>query len=246
VSTLTAPPVPTAASSPPDTPTGRSTRTTAVLVGLLFLTATVTFATAEALINRVVDGRDYLADASAHTDALGAAALLAFVQGIAIVAIAVLLYPVLRRHSERLALAYVGFRVAELAATLFYLAIPLVVIQLADGLRDGTVDGSASQDLAGLFPAQHGVAILMIYLVTSFGGLTLSTALYRSRLVPRSIALLGVIGYPVLFVGTGLAVFGQADVTAGAGMLALVPGGLFELILPIWLLTKGFTSHDRD
>ncbi len=40
--------------------------------------------------------------------------------------------------------------------------------------------------------------------------------------------------------------FGIGDITQGAGMLTVVPGGLFELILPIWLIAKGFTSSDRD
>ena len=52
--------------------------------------------------------------------------------------------------------------------------------------------------------------------------------------------MLGLIGYPVFLVGTVLAMFNLIHVTHGAGMLALVPGGLFELILPIWLFAKGF------
>ena len=55
--------------------------------------------------------------------------------------------------------------------------------------------------------------------------------------------MLGVIGYPVFLLGSVLAMFNLINVTHGAGMLALVIGGLFELILPIWLFTKGFTSH---
>ena len=86
-------------------PTTASTRKTAVLVGLLFLIATVTFATADALIRGVLKGSNYLPGASAHTNALAAGALLAFVQGIAIVAIALLLFPLFRRTSEPLACA---------------------------------------------------------------------------------------------------------------------------------------------
>ncbi len=181
-----------------------STRRTAVLVGLLFLTATVTFLVADALITGVLDGPEYLIGASAHTNALTAGALLAFVDGLAVVGIAVLMYPLLKGTSEPLALGYVGLRVAELAAILLFLATPLLVIALGNGSRNGTVDASGSQYLGVLLQAQHDVAIVMVYLFTSVAGGILAFLLYRSRLIPRWIAGLGVIGYPVLLVGTVL------------------------------------------
>lgn len=85
--------------------------------------------------------------------------------------------------------------------------------------------------------------MLAVYAVSGAAGLVLSSALLTSRLVPRNLSLLGLVGYPVFLFGTILAMFNLIDVTHGAGMLALVPGGLFELILPIRLFTKGFTSH---
>lgn len=221
-----------------------SIRRTAVLVGLLFLAATVAFATAEALINGVLDRADYLSGASADANALTTGALLAFVNGVAVVGIAVLLYPLLKGYSEPLALGYVGLRVAELVACLFLLAVPLLVIALGDRLRDGTVDASASQPLGSLLQAQHDVAIVMVYLITSVAGGILAFLLYQTRLIPRWLAVLGVIAYPVLFVGAVLDMFDVVDVTQGAGLLAVVPGGLFELILPIWLLAKGFTIRE--
>src|ERR1035437_1157869 len=81
--------------------------------------------------------------------------------------------------------------------------------------------------------------------ISRVGGTILAVLLYRSRLVPRWIAVLGLIGYPVLFVGCILDLFGVTDVTKGAGLIAVAPGGLFELILPIWLLAKGFNSSSQ-
>jgi hypothetical protein len=221
-----------------------SIRRTAILVGLLFLTATVSFAVAEALINGVLDRADYLSGASADANALTTGALLAFVNGVAVVGIAVLLYPLLKGYSEPLALGYVGLRVAELVASLFLLAVPLLVIALGDRLRDGTIDASASQPLGSLLQAQHDAAIVMVYLITSVAGTILAFLLYQTRLIPRWLAVLGLIAYPVLFVGAVLDMFDVVDVTQGAGLLAVIPGGLFELILPIWLLAKGFTTRE--
>jgi hypothetical protein len=81
----------------------------------------------------------------------------------------------------------------------------------------------------------------MIYLVTTAAGMCMSILLFRSALIPRWIAVLGLIGYPSLLLGCVLDMFDVVDVTQGVGLAALVPGGIFELILPIWLFAKGFT-----
>ena len=113
-----------------------STRRTAVFVGLLFLTATAAFIFAEALNSKVLSQPNFLAGASSQTTMLATGAVLLFAQ-FGVVGIAVLLFPLLKRHGESLALAHVGFRVTELAASLFYLAVPLLAIELGAGLSDG-------------------------------------------------------------------------------------------------------------
>jgi len=94
--------------------------------------------------------------------------------------------------------------------------------------------------------AQWNAYVLVVYAVSGTAGLVLSSALLTSKIVPRNLSILGLIGYPVFLVGTILAMFHLIDVTHGVGMLALVPGGLFELIVPIWLFTKGLTLHQIE
>ena len=222
-----------------------STRRTAVFVGLLFLTATAAFIFAEALNSRVLSQPNFLADAASQTTMLATSAVLLFAQ-FGVVGIAVLLFPLLKRHGESLALAHVGFRVTELAASLFYLAVPLLAIELGAGLSDGTVDGSASSSLGALLQAQHHVAISMIYISTAAAGICMATLLYRSRLIPRWLAVLGLVTYPTLLVGVVLDMFNVVSVTQGIGLVALIPGALFEFILPVWLIVKGFNVPDHD
>jgi hypothetical protein len=64
--------------------------------------------------------------------------------------------------------------------------------------------------------------------------------LLRTRLVPRAFSVLGLIGYPVLLLAAVLDMLGIVDTVSGAGLIGLVPGGLFELLLPFWLFVKGF------
>jgi hypothetical protein len=220
-----------------------STRKTAAIVGLLFLTQTVAFIIAEQLIGAVLKRPNYLTGISGDANALALGGLLAGVSGVAVVGISVLLFPLLKRTSEPLALGYVCERVIELVLqVLFFMVAPLLMIAIGSGLRDGTVDASSSQSLGSVLKGLHDVAIVVLYLVTSVGGTILAVLLLRSHLVPRPLALLALIGYPMLFAGCVLDMFGATDVTQGSGLLAVAPGGLFELILPIWLLAKGF-SH---
>jgi len=221
-----------------------SSRRTAVFVGLLFLTATAAFILAEAITSRVLGQPNFLATPSSETTALATAFLLFGQFGV--VGIAVLLFPLLKRHGEALALGHVAFRITELAATLVFLAVPLLSIELGTGLADGTVDRAASTTLGALLQAQHSVAILLIYLATAAAGICMTTLLFRSRLIPRWLAILGLITYPTLLMGTILDIFNVVNVTHGIGLLALIPGAVFEFVLPVWLLVKGFRFHDHD
>ena len=80
---------------------------------------------------------------------------------------------------------------------------------------------------------------------TGIGGIILTYVLLVGRLVPRGIAMLGLVGYISLTIGVPLDLLGVLDMGAGAGQLLLVPGGLFEVVfLPVWLIGKGFrTTH---
>ena len=78
---------------------------------------------------------------------------------------------------------------------------------------------------------------------TGLGGIIFTYLLFVSRLVPRAVALLGLVGYVSLTIGVPLDLLGVLDMGQGAGLLLVVPGGLFELVfLPVWLITKGFNA----
>ena len=87
-------------------------------------------------------------------------------------------------------------------------------------------------------PNQH----LWVYIPTGVGGLVLTYLLYVSRLVPRPIAVLGIVGYAFLLLAVPLDLLGVLDTSGGPGLALLMPGVLFEaLIFPLWLLAKGFS-----
>jgi len=205
VATVTAPTMQTGT-------TTTSTRKTGVLVGLLFLIATFTFATGNALIH------SYFSSATPHNRILIAGVLLLASDGLAVAANGLAMRRILSPHTPARSQAYVLLRAAEC----------LTVVAVGAYFLTSH--------------AQWGGYVLAVYAIAGAAGLVLSSALLTSGIVPRNLSILGVIGYPVFLMGSILAMFHVIDVTHGAGMLALVLGGLFELILPMWLFTHGFDS----
>ncbi len=135
-------------------------------------------------------------------------------------------------------------RIAELAvaAVGFGLGGLLLVT-----LSTTAANGANSETLGTLLVALRHWTLVLVYLYTAIGGLMLSYMLLRTRLVPRGLSVLGLIGYPALLLAAVLDMLGLVDTVAGSGMVGLVPGGLFELLLPIWLFARGFslTAIDR-
>jgi hypothetical protein len=82
----------------------------------------------------------------------------------------------------------------------------------------------------------------IIFIFTGLGGLIFSYLLYQSNLIPRLLSVLGLIGYALLSIGVLLDLLGYFPMNTNAGMLLEIPGGLFELFLPLWLFIKGFNS----
>jgi hypothetical protein len=165
--------------------------------------------------------RSYFSSATAH-NALIAGVFLLGCCGLSVAANGAALRRVLSPHAPIRSRAYFGLRVTEC----------LTLVAVGAYFSTGHL--------------QWNAYVLAVYAVSGAAGLVLSSALLTSRIVPRNLSMLGVIGYPVFLVGSILAMFNVIDITHGVGMLALVPGGLFELVLPIWLFAKGFTSHQIE
>jgi hypothetical protein len=211
-------------------------RGTAVLVGGLFLLATATFIVSNVLITPLLGSSNVLAAIAGNSQRMIAATLIALIEGVATVGIALALYPILKREHPALALGYAGMRIAEVAIAAVGFGLGgLLLVTLS-----GTAANAANSELGAVLVALRHWTIMLVYVYTAVGGVMLSYMLLRTRLVPRGFSVLGLIGYPVLLLVAVLDMLGVVDTVNGAGLVGLVPGGLFELLLPIWLIAKGF------
>jgi len=212
----------------------------AIAVGALFLIVTATFFASDAIMTPLLDGPDYLTELADNSRLVVTSSLLALVEGVAVVGIAVLLSPLLRNHSRRLALGYVSFRIGELAATII---LALTSLMLLSPAQDPNVAGGGAETLGNVLVGTQDWLLPIVYIFSCVAGIMLSAVLYTSRLVPRWLSVLGLLGYPALMLTSILHMLDYADMVDGTAFVGLIPGGLFELVLPLWLFAKGFNPQ---
>jgi hypothetical protein len=218
-----------------------STRRTAVLVGVLFLAATATFVVSNLLITPILGSPDYLTAVARNSQLMVAAGLLALIDGLAVVGIAAALYPILKGQHPALAFGYAGMRIAELAVITVFVLSPLLLV----GVTATAHNGADTPALGALLLSLRYWTLMVVYVFNGIAGLMLGYMLLRTVLVPRALSVLGLVGYATLLVAAVLDMLGLIDTRAGAGAIGLVPGGLFELVLPLWLFGKGFNTIAR-
>jgi hypothetical protein len=154
------------------------------------------------------------------------------------------MFPILRRYSERLALGYVAPRIVE-ATIIGVGAISLLAILT---LREDSA-GSAGAD--GASPEVVGESLVAIHdwtflfgpgFCVGVNGILLGWLMYRTGLIPRRLALFGVVGGPLIFASAIAVLFGAYE-QDGAHALFSVPAAIFEAGFAIYLIVKGFRPY---
>jgi hypothetical protein len=171
------------------------------------------------------------------------AAILEFGVIAANIATAVVIYPLVRRQSETVSLGYVTARIMESVFIAIGLLSIITVVDIADTLVGAGGVNAAALDVQGntLVATYEWAFQFGPGLVVGFGnGLMLGYLMYRSELVPPRMALLGLIGGPLLILSFVLILFGAYDNGEGPSFLLALPEIVWELSLGIYCAWKGF------
>jgi hypothetical protein len=214
-----------------------SNKKAARIVGVLFITATVASSLGFVILDPILNAPDILVSVSANTTQVIIGVLLLLIDSAAVVGIAVMLFPILKKHNEALALGYVGFRVIEAVMIIVAVIIPLTLITLSqEYVQAAAPDASYFQTLGSLLLAVWDWALLLgIMIVFGLTALILNYLLYQSELVPRWLSGWGLIGAILLLAAGLLEIFG-INLTD----LINLPIALQEMVFAIWLIVKGF------
>lgn len=215
------------------------TRLTALVAGLLYLLTFASSIPAALLLSPVLTNPAYIVSPGVDSQ-ISLAALLDLVNGFAAIGTALALFTIVKRQHEGFALGFVATRLFE-AGTL---AIGILCMLAVVSLRQ---TASTATDTASLVAVGQGLVAVRDWAfvvgtgMAGFNALLLGTLLYRSRLVPRAIPALGLVGAPIFLFFVTAKILG-ADLGAATQGLAVAPIFIWELSVGLWMTFKGFRA----
>jgi hypothetical protein len=190
-------------------------RRTARIVGVLFLAGFLAYGVGSPIATSIAGS----ADRSGSNALFITGVALMLLNSAIVIGIGVLMFPILRPHNKAIAAGYLGTRIFEGVG----LAIGVVSLIVLTG------PAAIGANFVAYNVAMAGLGI---------GSLFFCALLFRAGLVPRFLAVWGFVGYALFAGGSLLELLG----VAGAGLVAAIPGGLFEVTFGILLIARGFRS----
>ncbi|MEY4539853.1 MAG: hypothetical protein RLZZ306_1610 [Bacteroidota bacterium] len=206
-------------------------RKTSLAAGILYLLTFISIPTLS-LYYEIHQANFVLSSAPSNDVVIGG--MLELLMALFCIGTAVVLYPVLKKQNETLALGFVAARVLEAALIFAGVAALLTVLQLR------TLGTEATVMSRGLVMLYDRLFLISQSFIPAINGLLLGTLLYQSRLVPRILPIIGIIGAFTLVAGDLAVLFGLYDQRAPEIAMTAIPIALWEFSLGVYLVVKGF------
>ena len=228
------------ASSPAKGTPMSPTRKTALVAGVFYLITFISIPTL-ALYGPMKNHRDWIFGSGSNTAVL-VGGFLEVIVALAGIGTAVTLYPVVKRQNEGVALGFVTARVLE--GSMIFVGVvsllSLVTLRQDLGGAAGTSAAALVTTAASHVAVYKWTFLLGQTLMPGINALLLGSLLYRSRLVPRILPVMGLIGAPLLISAVIAKLFGGIDHYTAWLAIATLPVAAWEFSLGVWLVVKGF------
>ncbi len=218
-----------------------SYRKTAIIVGVLFLIATVTSVGSYFFFNSIYEP-DYLTAVSANETNIIIGVLIMLTAAASIVGIPIAIYPILKKQNESLALSYVGARIFEGLFFVINIITLLSILSLSHEFVNTIAPSLPYFETSGaLLLEEFEWNSILLDFAFALSAVIFNYMLYKSKLVPRWLSVWGFIGGIMWTAGAVLGLFRFMDVSLLAALI-----GIQEMILVVWLIVKGFNSSAKE
>jgi hypothetical protein len=219
-------------------------RKTAITVGVLYILGTVTGVLSLLLTKPLLDASASLLTIAEQGNQIRLGALLVLMMGIALAMVPVMMYPILKKHNEVLALGYVVFRGGLETCT--YIAGAIFLLLLASFSQVAVQSEAAGavnvQAMGTVFQQAVEICTTMTEIVFPLGALMFYAVLYQANLLPRWIAGWGLVAALLYEAGGILHLFALTGQTSTIMLMLVLPMAVQEMVMAVWLIVKGFNA----
>lgn len=232
--------------------TMQSSRTDAFLIGVFFILAAVTSIVGALLYTPILGGDlsgeeaaaglDYMIAGAANANRIILGAVFELFLVICAIGTAILLFPYLKRQHEGLALGYAAFRIMEAVVITIGVVSVLSLLKLSQEYVGLSGEAASAFRISGtvLHAAHKWTFMIGPNFMLGVNTMLCSSLLFKSRLVPRFIGVMGMVGATLVFIAAHLELFGVIEQVSPAGALFALPVAAYEMTLAVRLIAKGF------
>lgn len=213
-------------------------RITGALLLFVFISGVTIF---QFLQGAVLFSENFITAASENATKLISSVVLGIFSGVISIVIAVILLPLFKKHNYRLAYLYVVFCILNFIAILLDNSSVLSMLEFSKAYLNHAEESSSLKVMETLLYEKHWWTHYLFLLISCFPVFVLYYTLYISKLVPRFFSVFGIVAVLIMFVQELFSIYGNS-----ISLDMLLPIGLIQLTLPIWLLFKGFNSSTKE
>lgn len=212
-------------------------RKTAIIAGVLFITATVAYSLGVFLLDQILRASDYLTKASENENQVIIGSILVLIDSVAVAGIVIVIYPILKKHNETLAFGYAGARIIESVLFIVNVIAILTLLTLSqEFVNTGSLDSFYYQTLGTVLLAAGDWAFWLGFgLAFGLSALILNFVLYRSKFIPRWLSGWGFVGAALVLANFSLQLFNNNPVE-----ILYLPIAAQEMAFAVWIIAKGF------
>jgi len=191
-----------------------------------------------------VDSPEYLTESAVNTTQVSIAALFQFILSLTYVGFAILLYPIVKKYSQELALGFLSFRIIAgivlIVGTIILLSIPV----LSQEFVKSTLENQIVLEAFGNVLKITRDYINHIFMVFTIGiaNIMLYILFLKTKLIPKWLSVWGISGTILSILASMLLLFNIVDVITVEYLVLNAPTGFFEITLGFWLILKGFNN----
>jgi hypothetical protein len=197
-------------------------------------------------ISPAADTSNYLIEAATNSNQVLISSIFQFILFLTYLGFAILLYPIIKKYNEWLALGFLSFRIAASLLLIIGTIILLSILALSQEFVKNTSENQMIFEAFGniLKITRDHINHVFMVLTLGIGNLMLYILFLKSRLIPRWLSVWGILGTIVSIFASVLLLFQLIEVITFQYLILNVPIAVFEFILGLWLITKGFKKDN--